>query len=145
MRLKLENEIKTGRTYGFIYLRLLDFKVEKMADEMKQSLLHFNTHFFKKYRIYKFRENDFILVYNSQKEQPDLKLLETQFKGAYEKFDIDYKVLVDVDCRIDTIDKLRAYCDYIVGSKPDNSYTYASEESKNDFIRQQVVLQPVKL
>lgn len=137
-------EIKTNRVYGFVFLSLLDFREDNMPDEMKQYLLHFNAQFFKKYKICKFREGDLILIYNSQKEHPNLKALEEQFKKVYEKFEINYKVLVDEACSLNKIDQLKAYCNYIVGKKSDNSYYYATEEDRNDFIRQQIILEQLQ-
>ncbi len=137
----LANEIKTARSYGFIYLKLQDFSVEKMTDGIKFNLLHFNTHFFKEYKIYKFRENSFILVYNCQKEHPDFDEIEKQFKSIYEIFEMDYKILVDVDCRLDTVDKLRGYCESTIGNLRVNSFTFADEAVKKDFSRKQLVLE----
>ena len=140
----LANEIKNARSYGFVYLYLPGFRVEKMSFEIQQNLLYFNTRFFQKYKIYKFRENDFILVYNSQRENPDLKLLEEQFMSIYKKLELDFKVLVDVDCRLNTIEKLRDYCDFVVGKNPNNTYSYANDEDKNSFNRQQVILEQLQ-
>lgn len=140
----LENELKNARSFGFVYLYLPEFKVEKMTDEFKDNLLHFNRRFFKKYKIYKFRENDFILIYNSQKEHPDLAGLEKQFKNIYDKFEMDYKVFVDSDCRLVSVDKLREYCDYSVGSMQKDSFVHADEAVKNDFNRKQIILDQLK-
>ncbi len=140
----LANEIKNARSYGFVYLYLSDFNVVKMTDDFKYNLLHFNRRFFKKYKIYKFRENSLILVYNSQKEQPDFAGIEKQFKNIYEKFEVDYKVLIDEDCRLDTVDQLRAYCEYTVGNTQENSFAYADAAGKNDFSRKQFVLEQLK-
>ncbi len=140
----LANEIKSVRSYGFVYLHLPDFRVEKMTDEFKYNLLHFNRLFFKKYKIHKFRENSFILVYDSQNEHPDFDGLQKQFKNTYQKFEMDYKVLIDNDCRLVSIDKLRAYCDYTVGNMQDNTFVYADEAIKNDFNRKQFILEQLK-
>lgn len=140
----LANVIRNANSFGFIFLFLTDFKVEKMTDEFKHNLLHFNSHFFKKYKIYSFGDNNFILVYNNRREQPDFGGIEKQFKHVYEKFEMDYKVFADDDCRLDTVEKLRAYCNYAISKMQDNSFVYASEKIKNDFLRQQVILEQLQ-
>lgn len=140
----LANVVKNAHSYGFVFLSLSEFKVEKMTDDFKHNLLHFNKQFFKKYKIYKFGENEFILVYNNQKEHPNFEGVEKQFKGIYDRFEMAYKVLVDADCRLDTVDKLRAYCYYTIGNMQDNSFVYADEKIKEAFIRQQVILEQLE-
>lgn len=137
----LANLIENERSYGFVYLYLSDFRVEKMTDDFKHILLHFNRNFFKKYKIYKFGENNFILVYNSRREKADFAELEKGFNNIYERYEMNYKVLVDDDCHLDTIDKLRAYCDYTTGNMQENSFVYAGEAIKKDFIRKQIILE----
>lgn len=140
----LANEIKSAHSFGFVYLYLSDFKMEKMTDEIKYNLLHFNSRFFKKYKIYKFRDNSFILTYNCQKEQPDFGSLEEQFKKVYEIFEMDYKVLVDNNCRLDTVDRLIEYCDYTISNMQENTFVYTDEVIKNDFNRKQLILDQLR-
>lgn len=140
----LVNEIANVRSYGFIYLYLPGFRVEKMTDELKQNLLYFNTQFFRKFRTYKFRDSDFILVYNRQKEQPDFKKVEEQFLKVYEKLEMDYKILVDTDCDIKNIDVLRSYCDYVTDGIAENSFYFAQEKDKERFNRQQFILEQLQ-
>lgn len=126
-----------GREITLIFLTLEKFDMSQVPASLSEFFYHFNEQYFINCVTFRVASNQMALIYRNDQNphgQDKMEEMLQDFRELYEKFQIDYKVvIIKSDIRVKDGKTYVNLCQYVQSKMDMNSILYCSESDLNKF------------
>ena len=143
----IKNMYESKRKYGYVAMYLDDPRdLIKGNLELRTFFYHFNEKYFRRFFIFHPFKNCFILTYDKSLNNPNLEQLQYDFEKLYDKFNIDYRIMIlkDFDYPFESATSFVDFFKMIKKTIKTNTFYYATQEDLDRYEKKETILRHLK-